>query len=176
MTELKIPWSLRSVWVRPPPQAPFFSTTYGHLREKSISLDEETDAQFIETFNRGDAASLATLHADEAMLLPPDGPLGVGGSEAVVEGFRDLLDSGWENLSLESVKIDSDGDLAYHVGTLGADVPTKEGATKRVTGKYVDIYKRGQDGAWKIHLTIYNRVRGVPRAGVARAPRPSTKG
>ena len=28
-TELKIPWSLRSVWVRPPPPAPFFSVSCG---------------------------------------------------------------------------------------------------------------------------------------------------
>lgn len=123
----------------------------------------DSDAQFVKAFNRGDADALATLHADDAMLLPPDSPSAVGGSEAVVEGFRALLDAGWKNMSLESVELDSDGSLAYNVGKFAADVPTQEGSSKRIEGKYVDIYKRGEDGSWKIHLTIYNTDEPMPQ-------------
>ena len=47
----------------------------------------------------------------------------------------------------------------YHVGNLGSDVPTGEGSSK---GEYVDIYRRSEDGAWKLHLTIYNMDEPLP--------------
>ena len=53
-------------------------------------------------------------------------------------------------MSLSSVEIGSDGDLAYHVGRVESGVPTKEGSTKRVAGTYIDIYRRGEDGSWSV--------------------------
>ena len=123
---------------------------------------KEADAQFCETFNRGDMDALETMHEDNAMLLAPDIPASVGGSEAVVQGYREMWDAGWRNISLSSVEIGSDGNLAYHYGRVEVDVPTKEGSTKRVAGKYVDIYRCGGDEIWKIHLTIYNMDEPLP--------------
>ena len=130
-----------------------------------MTLEEQikqSDAQFVEAFNRGDFDTLETLHEENAMLLAPDAPASVGGSEAVVQGFREMWDAGWRNLSLSSVEIGADDNLAYHVGRVESDVPTKEGSTKRVAGKYVDIYRRGDDGLWKVHLTIYNMDEPMP--------------
>lgn len=123
---------------------------------------KESDAQFVEAFNRGDLDALKTVHEDHAMLLSPDSPMSVGGSESVVQGYRELWDGGWRNMRLSSVEIGSDGDLAYHVGRVESDVPIKEGSTKRVAGKYVDIYRRGEDGSWKVHLTIFNMDEPLP--------------
>ena len=106
--------------------------------------------------------ALETIHEDNAMLLAPDSPASVGGSEAVVQGYREMWDAGWRNISLSSVEFGSDGSLAYHVGRAEFDVPTKEGSTKRVAAKYVDIYRRGDDGSWKIHLTSYNLDEPLP--------------
>ena len=117
---------------------------------------KEIDAEFSETFNRGDMDALKTMHEDNAMMMAPDSPASVGGSEAVVQGYREMWDAGWRNISLSSVEIGSDGNLAYHVGRAEFDVPTKEGPTKRIAAKYVDIYRRGEDGLWKVHLTCYN--------------------
>lgn len=124
-----------------------------------MTLEEqikESDAQFVEAFNRGDFDALETLHEESAILMSPDTPATIGGSDAVVEGFRELWEAGWRNMSLSSVEIGSDGNLAYHVGRVESDIPVGNGDTKRVTGKYVDIYRRGEDGSWKIHLTIFN--------------------
>ena len=123
---------------------------------------KESDADFIKAFNSGNLDALETLHAENAMLLAPDTPTTTGDSEAVVEGFRDLWKAGWRNITLDSVEIESDGDLAYHVGRVGFDIPNGKGSMRPVAGKFVDIYKRGADGAWKIRLTIYNMDEPVP--------------
>ena len=123
---------------------------------------KEADAEFAETFNRGDFDALETLHENDAMMLAPDSPMAVGGSEAVVQEYREMWDAGWRNISLTSVEIGSDGNLAYHVGKAEFDVPTKDGPTKRIAAKYVDIYRCGEDGLWKIHLTSYNMDEPLP--------------
>lgn len=115
----------------------------------------DTDARFAEAFNRGDMTALVARYAEDALLLPPDSPA-ERGRQAVESGFKELLDAGWKNLSISSVEVGSDGGLAYNVGKYSADVPTKEGASKRVTGKFVDIYRRHADGSWKMHVTIFN--------------------
>ena len=124
-------------------------------------LVRDSDAKFVEAFNRGDVDALETLHAADAMLLPPDSPA-ERGREAVMSGYKEILEAGWKNMSLQSIEIDSDGGLAYHVGKVEADVPTAAGSSKRVAGKYVDIYKRGEDGSWKVHLTIFNMDAPLP--------------
>ena len=49
---------------------------------------KEADAQFAETFNRGDIEALVTIHEDDAIMMAPDSPASVGGSEAVVQGYQ----------------------------------------------------------------------------------------
>ncbi len=122
---------------------------------------KNTDDQFADAFNRGDIAALVALHAENALLLPPDSPA-ERGSEAIESGFKELLDAGWKNLSFTSVEVSSDGSLAYHVGNYAADVPTKEGTSEKVFGKYVDIYRREADESWKIHVTMFNSDQPLP--------------
>ena len=123
---------------------------------------KEADALFAETFNRGDIDALKSIHEDDVIMLAPDCPLTIGDSEAVIQNYREMWDAGYRNISFSSVEIASDGNLAYHVGKAEFDVPTKEGPTKRVAAKYVDIYRRGEDGLWKIHLTSYNMDQPLP--------------
>ena len=129
-----------------------------------MTIDQQiknVDDQFADAFNRGDLAALVALHAEDALLLSPDSPA-ERGSEAVRSGFKELLDAGWKNLSFTSVELGSGGDLAYHVGNLAVDVPTSSGETKRVTGKYLDIYQPHEDGALKIYVTSFTFDEPLP--------------
>ncbi len=114
-----------------------------------------SDVQFAAAFNRGDIAALVSLHAEDALLLGPDTPA-ERGREAVKQGFQALLDAGWKNMGFEPVEFGSAGSLAYNVGRFAADVPASSGGSRRVTGKYLDIYKPDADGTWKIQVTAFN--------------------
>ncbi len=116
---------------------------------------KNADAQFAEAFNRGDVTALIGLHAEDALLLSPGSPE-VRGREAIMAGFQELLDAGWKNMVFSTVEIGSEGGLGYHVGKFAADVPADDGTTKPETGKYIDIYKRRDDGSWQVHVTIFN--------------------
>ncbi len=123
-----------------------------------MSIEEairDTDIRFAEAFNRRDLAAVVALHTADALILGPDSPAERGG-QAVEEGFKEMLDTGWKNIEFGSVQIGSGGDLGYHVGTFAADVPTEGGSDQRVTGKFLDIYKPDDAGSWKIHVTMFN--------------------
>ena len=122
---------------------------------------KDFDDHFVAAFNRGDSAVLGAAHADDALILSPNSPA-ERGSEIVKSRFKELLDAGWKNMSVTSVEIVSSGDLAYHVGKLEVDVPTSSGEYKRITGKYVDIYKRHKDNTFKIHVTSFNFDEPLP--------------
>ncbi len=115
----------------------------------------DTDARFAEAFNRGDLTAVVALHTADALILGPDSPTERGG-QAVEEGYKEMLDAGWKNIEFGSVQIGSGGDVGYHVGTFAADVPTEGGSDRRVTGKFLDIYKPDAAGSWKIHVTMFN--------------------
>jgi ketosteroid isomerase-like protein len=123
-----------------------------------MSIEEairDIDARYAQAFNSRDLASLVALHTSNALLLGPDSPAERGG-QAVEEGLKELLDAGWKNVEFGSVQIGSSVDLGYHVGTLAVDVPKEGGSFHRATGKFLDIYQPGEDGSWKIHVTMFN--------------------
>ena len=122
---------------------------------------KDSDEQFADAFNRGDLAAIVALHAEDALLLSPDSPM-ERGSAAVESGFKELLEAGWKNMAFTSVEVGSDGDLAYHVGQFAADVPTSSGESKRITGKYLDVYKPHQDGTWKIQVSSFSFDEPLP--------------
>jgi uncharacterized protein (TIGR02246 family) len=123
-----------------------------------MSVEQEIKngaTRFEAAFNQRDAAALAADYAEDAVLLPPDSPA-ERGRQAVESGYQEVIEAGWKNMTLGSIEIGSDGDLAYHIGTYAADVPTKEGTSNRVKGKFLDVYKRQGDGSWKIQATMFN--------------------
>ena len=123
-----------------------------------MSVEQEIKngaARFEAAFNRGDAAAIGADYAEDALLLPPESPA-ERGRQAVESGYRELFEAGWKNITIGSIEIGSDGDLAYHIGTYAADVPTTEGTTTRDKGKYLDVYKRQGDGSWKLQATMFN--------------------
>ncbi len=122
---------------------------------------EDFNARYVEAFNRGDAAALAAFYTEDATMLPPNSPA-VRGKQAIEADYKHVFATGVRNLSLDTVEVSSDGNLAYHVGTYSVDVPSKDGTTMRDTGKEVDIYKRQADGSWKLHVETWNSDKPLP--------------
>jgi uncharacterized protein (TIGR02246 family) len=125
---------------------------------------ENLDGQYAAAANRGDAAAVANLYTKDALYLVPNGET-VKGRNAIQSTAQEMIDAGMKNLKFSSVVHEVDGDLAYHVGKLSMDIPTGAGI-HREKGKFVDIYKRQDDGSWKIQVTIYNSDLPVVDTGV----------
>jgi uncharacterized protein (TIGR02246 family) len=105
--------------------------------------------RYVEASNQGDADALASLYADDAMLLPPDHEP-VRGRAAIGDFWRQGTDEG---LEVTTLTVEVEGDLGYLVGRYHLPATDEEPAD---SGKYVMCLKR-QKGAWKLTADIWNR-------------------
>lgn len=122
---------------------------------------EETDVQFSEAFNRGDAAGVAALYTEDATLLPPYSEA-VQGKQGVQEFFDTGIKMGQTDLAMTIVDVGGSGDTAYEIGRYTIKIQPEGQETMADTGKYVVVWKRQADGIWKLHLDIWNSSIPMP--------------
>ena len=108
--------------------------------------------QFAKAFNAGDAAAVAALYTDDAVILPPDGEIMKGRSaiQAFWKGATEHLGDG----KLTTVDVKPLGnEAAREIGTF--TFQTKGAQPQEVIGKYVVIWER-IGGDWKLATDIWN--------------------
>ena len=109
--------------------------------------------------NGGDPDGIAALYAEDARLMPPNHEAMVG-HDAVKETFNSMIEMGLR-VELTPIETKSAGDIAYNVGnyvlTGGGEVADR--------GKYIETWRRGDDGVWLMTNDIWNS--DMPAAGVA---------
>lgn len=116
---------------------------------------EAANKAFADTYNAGDAKGVAAKYTEDAALLPPDGKR-VDGQDAIAAFWKGAMDGGLKNLTLTTVEVDSRDDLAFEVGAFTLDAPGEGGAMTTVAGKYIVVWKKGEDGVWRLHRDIWN--------------------
>lgn len=100
--------------------------------------------------NARDVETLVGFYADEARLLPPNDQM-LSGLAAVRETFGGMIGAGLGG-ELTSVEAGVAGDIGYNVGTYTL---TAEGTTVD-KGKFMEIWRRSDNGEWRITNDIWN--------------------
>jgi uncharacterized protein (TIGR02246 family) len=126
----------------------------GHAQDAEAAIEEAASA-WEGAFNAGDGKAVAELYTEDAALLPPDAER-VDGRAAIAEFWQGAIDSGLADANLESVEVLEAGDFAYEVGTVTLSAPGSDGERVAVNGKYIVVWQRGDDGAWRLHRDIWN--------------------
>ncbi len=100
--------------------------------------------------NAKDIDALVDLYASDARLLPPNGKI-KSGSDAVRAEFGAMIDAGL-SAELTSIEAMVSGDMGYNVGTYVLML----GDTQVDVGKYMETWRRGEDGQWRYSNDIWN--------------------
>ena len=105
----------------------------------------------------GDLEVFMTFFAEDARFLPPDGPQ-ANGHDEIRQSFADLgalpgFSLTW-NANFSDVS--SSGDLGYSVGTFEMTVDGPDGDPATRTGTYATVWKKQNDGQWKVVSDIPN--------------------
>jgi len=111
---------------------------------------ESAIRRYVDASNKGDVATLASLYAEDAMLLPPDHEP-IQGREAIRAFWKQGTDEG---LEVTNLAVEVDGNLGYLVGQYHLPATDEEPAD---SGKYVMCLKRQRDGSWKVTADIWNQ-------------------
>jgi ketosteroid isomerase-like protein len=113
------------------------------------AIEDKNEALRI-AYNRGDSAGCVAVFVEDAVMLPANQPI-VRGKKAIKELIQDWIDNIGGTISNPMMEFGVEGDLAYQVATFAfKDTKTPD------QGKFVEIFRRQQDGTWKVYLTIYN--------------------
>ena len=113
---------------------------------------EAVNAKWIDFFNKGDFAGVASLYTEDATALPPGSPMAKGRAAIEVMWKRMAEEVGDPKLTTLDIK-PLGPSAAREIGTFNLKV---KGSTPReVAGKYVVVWEKiGSD--WKLATDIWN--------------------
>lgn len=117
--------------------------------EDAAALEARSDA-WESALNAKDVDALVDLYTDDARLLPPDGEM-TSGLDGVRAAFGGMIDAGIGG-EMTRVETTVSGDVGYIVGTFNLT----SGDEVLGTGKYIETWRRGDDGLWLIANDIFN--------------------
>jgi uncharacterized protein (TIGR02246 family) len=139
-----------------PTTVPSASSTEG-LAQAKHEIDKG-NAQWVEGWAKGDAALVAALFADDGVQLVGSGKL-IKGRQQILERLKVAMQGNDPGVkaTVSTVNVWLDGTTAYETGKYKYEY-TKEGKPGTEEGRYVTIWRRQQDGSWKIVMDM-----GVPQ-------------
>lgn len=119
----------------------------------------ELNASWFRIYNTHDAAALAELYADDAVLMMPGVPV-VRGRDAIKTAYQKDMDAmtkaGNMNNQGSDSEIGTSGNLAYESNSFNI---TDKTGKKIDSGKYVTVFAK-KDGKWVIVRDIWNSDSG----------------
>jgi ketosteroid isomerase-like protein len=137
--------------------------------EQLSALSRKTD----ESYNNGDAAALAALYTEDALLLTNTGP--IYGREAIERHFADLFEKVHFSKHLDECDqrsphiIGTTGNESWSNGKWSLTYQVEDGSPVELTGYWLEVY-RLEDGTWKKRVDAWNVT---PAPAPAAAPSPT---
>ena len=128
------------------------------LAEVRKAIDKG-NAQWIEAWDKADASLIASLFANDGVLLSRNGKF-FKGPEQIFQRQKTVMEGAGKGVKATVTTVDLwlDGDLAYETGKYSYKFQEK-GQPVTEEGRYVTIWKRQSDGSWKIASDM-----GVPKS------------
>ena len=113
---------------------------------------EAVNAKWIDFFNKGDFAGVASLYVDDAIAFPPGSAM-VKGRAAIEALWKSIAEKVGEP-SLTTLDVKSLGSsAAREIGTFS--LKTKGARPQEVTGKYLVVWEK-VGSEWKLAADIWN--------------------
>ena len=105
-------------------------------------------------WSAAEVAALSDFYTEEAILFPPRGEP-IRGRDAVHRYWSRSPDRKILEHTIETERVDIDGDLAADHGTFAVTFQSGEEAPQKSTMRFVSIWRRGSDGAWRKQLDTW---------------------
>jgi len=128
------------------------------------AVSTEADVEAIHAVMERWTVALNTESTDGMLALLTDDTNYMSPNESVIVGqaaVRSWLDGlfageGAVEFTIDAVEVRVAGDWAVGRGTYTSTAPAEGGESATVPGKWIIIYERGADGAWRGASTIWN--------------------
>ena len=113
----------------------------------------ELTQDLVTSFNTGNYDQVAAMYATDGVFMAPHYEPSHGPKETE-RLLRQLSDAGYEDLRLETLRVESSGDMAMEVGRYSVARHQTNGTTVADRGKYLKVWRRL--GTWLIVADCWN--------------------
>ena len=117
------------------------------------SLIQNLVQDFVTNFNTGNYDQVAALFAHDGAFMVPHHDAAYG-PKAVERLLRQIAEAGFEDLRLETIRVECSGDLAFETGRYTVATRQPDGTICPDRGKYVKVWRRL--GVWLIVADCWN--------------------
>jgi uncharacterized protein (TIGR02246 family) len=124
------------------------------------SLIRNLAQDFVTSFNTGNYDQAGALFAQDGVFMAPHYDPAYG-PKAVEHLLRQIGESGYEDLRLETVRVETSGDMAMEIGRYTVGIRQADGTVRADRGKYVKVWRRL--GAWLIVADCWSSNLPSPR-------------
>ena len=106
--------------------------------------------KFQDTYNKKDAAGLAALYMDDAILVPT-GPIATG-KQSIQKTWQAVLDAGRTGLKYTVKQVQVQGDVVWSVGQFTVMSPDEKGTPQERPGNFTHFYQwQGNELKLRVH-------------------------
>ncbi len=116
---------------------------------------EQANLKLAEALRQGDAAGLAAVYTEDATLMPNEADV-IKGRAGIETYWASAIQMGIKDVVLTVVDLGGGEEFVYEIGEVKVIVQPEGMEPMEMPGKYVCVWKKAEDGAWKIHLDIWN--------------------
>jgi uncharacterized protein (TIGR02246 family) len=125
--------------------------------ESAKAAIQTLNQQWEKNFENHDLAGLTALFTEDCIRMPQGGPATIGRT-ALETAYQQNFAEAWEaqgKVRLNAEELIVAGEYAF---ARGADtlILDQDGRQVEETGKWLFVYRRQPDGAWKYHWIIFN--------------------
>lgn len=122
-----------------------------------VDVVRAADAELQKAVAAKDLNAIVSFYADDAVLMPAAEPL-ISGKGAIADEWEHILAiPRLQNASkLIRVEASSSNDFAYTMGTYQSRMMGEEGKMVTEPGKWLSVWKKQPDGAWRVVVDTYN--------------------
>lgn len=128
------------------------ATALGQAPAEAEAAIAEGNETWEAGWSAADAARIASVYADDAVVLAP-GAEALEGREAIQAALASILEAaGGSQMAIETLEVMSHGDVVIDRGSF---VERAADGSHKDHGKYMAVWKK-IDGSWKIVRDIWN--------------------
>ena len=124
------------------------------INKARFNIDKQNKT-YMKFYNNGDASSVAELHSDDALVMPPNIDM-VKGKISIKKVISDGISAGATDLAFTTVNMYGNEEFVTEVGRYSLNVKNEGEILISDSGKYIVLWEQVSKNNWLMKADIWN--------------------